>query len=167
MSATSTTGSAMGDALLSAQALKEEMGKSDVMSKLFAALDSMGANFSHWDLRILNGSYDITSYSIPSSMSHSSRNDAPQSDEEMPQEKPKISNVVNEGCFYLLIQRLSYFFRTGKRPKPVEQNHSTLKDINLRFESGKMYLVLGAPGCGKVSEFGQLRLKQKNKGLCL
>ena len=59
------------------------------MNKLFAALDSMGANFPDWDQRILDGSYDITSYSIPSSRSQSSRNDAPQSDEEVPQEKPK------------------------------------------------------------------------------
>jgi ABC-type multidrug transport system fused ATPase/permease subunit len=143
----------MGDAFLSAQLFKEDIEQSEVAKKLHCVYEALETEFPRWELRIINGSYDVTTYSVPSIVCQSkgSGNDSP-SDEEtpLPINKQELPSVVNGGCIYLLLQRLIYLVRTGKRAKLVEQRHSVLKDINLRFESGKMYLVLGAPGSGKV-----------------
>ena len=150
-----STGSVMKDAFLAAKILKEEMEKQDVKQKFHGFFATLEAEFPQWELRVVNGSYDVTTYSIPKIDSKKKGgNDNVPPDEETPRPKtkaPKIPTVVNGGCVYMLLQRLLYFARTGKQPKPVEHSHSVLKDINLRFESGKMYLLLGAPGSGKVS----------------
>jgi len=148
-----STGSVMQDAILAAKILKEEMEKQDVTKKFHYFYETLEAEFPQWELRVVNGSYDVTTYSIPKidSKKKGGNDDVPP-DEETPRPKTKaqkIPTVFNGGCVYVLLQRLLYFARTGKQPKPVECSHSILKDINLRFESGKMYLLLGAPGAGK------------------
>ena len=39
-------------------------------------------------------------------------------------------------------------FTTGKA-KPNVETKTIMEGINLVLEEGKMYLILGAPGCGK------------------
>ena len=120
-------------------------------------------------MRVVNGGYETTHYVMPSILANRGQNhdgEAP-SDEEAPRplnneavktrNRPSslhesgIQTVVNAGCLFTALQRWTYFCKTGKCVGAgLPQQNVILKDINLRFESGKVYLVLGAPGSGKV-----------------
>lgn len=92
------------------------------------------------DLRVKNGSFKVTNY-------HDSS--------EAPAEKgakQKVANVFNSSFLSALIEKVKRIGRTGKLcEKLTSEDQYIMEDINLAFESGKMYLVLGAPGSGKSS----------------
>ena len=159
---TSTSGSILKDSLLSAQLIKENNLHSELAQKYINFYETLETEIPSWELRIINGTYNVSSYSIPSisaQVKNNGRKDET-SDEEMPLPTPNYihkPNAVNQGVIDQLLQRLLFFVTSRQKRMYIEKNHSILKDINLRFESGKMYLVLGAPGSGKVREFIALK----------
>lgn len=129
--------------------MKVEIEQSAVARKFFAKLQELGAEFPSWELRIVNGSYDVVNRSMPDGSGENEGNFSsnPTGDEESPRRKnaTKVSTptVANTGAMSKLFERLYYCSRTGKWPKPVVQRKSVLSGINLNLRSGKMYLVLG------------------------
>jgi hypothetical protein len=144
-----STGSFIEDALVEVQMFKEAIEKSEVAKKYVSKLQELGAEFSNWEIRVINGSYDVTTHSMPSLEIRGAANDidVTPNDEETPRpmkaKKVYTPTVVNSGQISQLLQRIYYFARTGKMPKAVPQRNSVLSDINLNFKSGKMYLILG------------------------
>lgn len=147
----SSTGSFIQDALAEAELFKLEIEQSAVAREFVAKLQELGAEFPSWELRIVNGSYDVN-HSMPdiSGENDGYDNNNPSGDEESPSHKKatKISTptVANSGAISHFFERLYYCTRTGKWPKPVTQRLSVLSDINLNLRSGKTYLVLGGKG---------------------
>jgi len=145
----SSTGSFIQDALAEAESFKSEIEQSAVAREFVAKLQELGAEFPSWELRIVNGSYDVIKHSMPDISGENDRNysNNPSGDVESPRHKnaTKVSTptVANSGAISKLFERLYYCTRTGKWPKPVTQRISVLSDINLNLRSGKMYLVLG------------------------
>ncbi len=145
----SSSGSFIQDALAEAELLKVEIEQSAVARKFFAKLQELGAEFPSWELRIVNGSYDVVHRSMPDGRSENDGNYSsnPTGDEESPSHKKvtKVSTptVANSGPISKLVERLYYCTRTGKWPKPVVQRKSVLSGINLNLRIGKMYLVIG------------------------
>lgn len=61
-----------------------------------------------------------------------------------------IPTVTNSGGFYKCGQALRRLVTSGSM-KQATETKVIMSDVNLVLEEGKMYLILGAPGCGKVS----------------
>ncbi len=59
-----------------------------------------------------------------------------------------IATVTNAGCVYRMRQAVRSLLATGSCKQTTEEK-TILDGVNLVLEEGKMYLVLGAPGCGK------------------
>lgn len=84
-------------------------------------------------LKIVNGSYRIT--------------------QTVQKAKHKINTVGNKNLFYKLgkkVYKLATSVKSDHIPQEDKVEKVILDGINLSFESGKMYLVLGTPGSGKV-----------------
>lgn len=67
-------------------------------------------------------------------------------------QKVKIDTVLNQSPIYRIRRTIQKALTTRNldvRKKLVEK--TIMDGVNLTFESGKNYLVLGAPGSGKVS----------------
>jgi ABC-type lipoprotein export system ATPase subunit len=90
------------------------------------------------DLRVKNGSYKVTNYYDGSEASEGQGR------------KQKVATVFNSSIVYSLMGKLKRLIRSGQLcDKLNSEEKYIMKGVNLAFESGKMYLVLGAPGSGK------------------
>ena len=96
-------------------------------------LTSVKVKDKSFELRIKNGSYTVNAPVLPSG-------DAPG--------KQHIETVVNSGGGYKCVQAMKRLFTTGKL-KQLTEEKVIMDGVNLALEEGKMYLILGAPGCGK------------------
>ena len=96
-------------------------------------LTSVKVKDKSFELRIKNGSYTVTAPVLPS-------DDAPG--------KQHIATVANSGGGYKCVQAMKRLFTTGKI-KQLTEEKVIMDGVNLALEEGKMYLILGAPGCGK------------------
>ena len=76
-----------------------------------------------------------------------------------------IPTVTNTGGAYKPLSALKRFLTTGSCQQPYETK-VIMKDINLVFEEGKMYLILGAPKSGKSTLLKMIagRLPQSGNG---
>lgn len=61
----------------------------------------------------------------------------------------QVQTVFNQSFAYDALKWWKIF--TGKETKPVKQRKFVLQNINLNFQPGKMYLILGPPLSGKTS----------------
>jgi ABC-type multidrug transport system fused ATPase/permease subunit len=86
-----------------------------------------------FEVRIKNGSYVVESEVAPSGNAAG---------------KQHIPTVSNAGGFYRLSQSLKRLVSTGSM-KATTETKTIMEGVNLVLEEGKMYLILGAPGCGK------------------
>ena len=59
-----------------------------------------------------------------------------------------IATVTNAGCVYRMGQAVRSLLATGSCKQTTEEQ-TIMEGVNLVLEESKMYLVLGAPGCGK------------------
>ena len=87
-----------------------------------------------FELRIKDGSYTVDAPVLPSGDKGTQH----------------IETVTNSGACYKLSQAMKRLTTTGKLKQETESK-TILEGINLVLEERKMYLVLGAPGCGKSS----------------
>ena len=66
--------------------------------------------------------------------------------------KPHIDTVTSSNHMIQFVKKLIHCCRTGEFQMKERKEEMVIMDgVNLCLESGKMYLVLGAPGCGKSS----------------
>jgi len=86
-----------------------------------------------FELRIKDGSYTVDAPVLPSG--------------DKPGEQ-HIETVTNSGACYKLTQAMKRLTTTGKLKQKTESK-TIMEGVNLVLEEGKMYLILGAPGCGK------------------
>jgi len=86
-----------------------------------------------FELRIKDGSYTVDAPKLPSG--------------DKPGEQ-HIETVTNSGACYKLTQAMKRLTTTGKMKQETESK-TIMEGVNLVLEEGKMYLILGAPGCGK------------------
>ena len=87
-----------------------------------------------------------------------------------------IATVANAGCAYRLREAYRRLLATGSC-KQVTEDKIIMEGINLVLEGGKMYLILGAPGCGKstrkssstylLSAYTNLKLSSQTYSLLL
>lgn len=61
----------------------------------------------------------------------------------------KVETVFNQSRIFAVLEWWKYFL--GKEEKPTKVKKIVLQNLNLNFEPGKMYLVLGPPLSGKTS----------------
>jgi len=113
-----------------------------------------------FELRIRDGSYTVVNTVYEKhpkpTKEPSDVDDDDNGDIESPEPrraKQKIETVITANPFYRLyvyVKYLSMAVVCGRPiPKRTEQRKSLLRNANLCLETGKMYLVLGAPGSGK------------------
>ena len=113
----------------------------DVLREWFA---KVRPQFPNIDVRVTNGSYTVTNYLEESSKNYKSVGEGPR------RAKQKIATVRSESPFFKLFLAIKRLVTTGKCGSPMTKETKVVIDgINLVMEPGKMYLILGAPGCGK------------------
>lgn len=61
----------------------------------------------------------------------------------------EIQTVYNQSCIYDALKW--WKIMTGKEERPKKERKFVLQNVNLNFEPGKMYLVLGPPLSGKTT----------------
>lgn len=61
----------------------------------------------------------------------------------------KIQTVFNQSCVYDALKWWKILI--GKEERPKKERQFVLKDVNLDFQPGKMYLILGPPRSGKTT----------------
>lgn len=61
----------------------------------------------------------------------------------------EIQTVYNQSCIYAAITWWKIF--RGKQERPKKERKFVLKNVNLNFQPGKMYLILGPPLSGKTT----------------
>ncbi len=103
----------------------------------------------HIDVRVREGSYAVTNYVdiMEEALSRSRSGDV---ENGRHKNKQNIETVASASPLWKLAKRLAYFLKTGDPlAKKRAEETIALEGVNLKFESGKMYLVLGAPKSGK------------------
>jgi ABC-type multidrug transport system fused ATPase/permease subunit len=125
------------------ESLISQFEESDLVKEIRKTYDEIKFKTASYDLRIVDGKYTVTNYSYD-------YNAAVGGDEEAGHKHNKpIYDTVGTASFAAnWIRRCMYFLKTGKRAKKSTEK-VLLDGINLKFDTGKMYLVLGVPGAGK------------------
>ena len=110
----------------------------EIRDKLEGLKHSEGTNFN---VRVRDGSYTVT---VPVKGGGNAKEEAG---------TQHITTVTNAGALYKFKEALQRLFASGSARRETERK-IIMQGVNLVLEEGKMYLILGAPGCGKsVREF--------------
>jgi ABC-type lipoprotein export system ATPase subunit len=100
---------------------------------------------TQYDLRIKDGSFKVTRYYEEKPTANAANGEAGNR-----RAKQKIATVRNQSPLFAIFQKVKRIFKTGKLCEKLDsEDQYIMKNVNLAFESGNMYLVLGAPGSGK------------------
>ena len=127
----------MIDEMLSSQkSVFEEIEQSDLMKQILQMYADIKFSPRTNELRVKDASYTVTNYLQAYEMSDAKKN------------KQRYDTVATASFLARFIRRLRFFTKNREWRKKVE-TRVLLDRVNLKFESGKMYLVLGAPGAGK------------------
>jgi ABC-type multidrug transport system fused ATPase/permease subunit len=123
--------------------LISEFEEGDLMKEVRKMYDETKFKTPSYDLRVVDGKYTVTNYSYD----YSTEVDG---DEEARHKhtKPVYDTVATASFAANWIRKCRYFIKTGKSAKRTTEK-VLLDGVNLKFDSGKLYLVLGAPGAGK------------------
>jgi ABC-type multidrug transport system ATPase subunit/ABC-type multidrug transport system permease subunit len=170
------------------------MDESEAMQELRKAHADLGLKlYPSWELRVVGGSYGVTSHEMPhvqvppkkekaaptpAEQAKTGDGDDDDGDNDVEDDvedgrsnrldhsahpstratvakqrgifRTDMPTVVNTGMGFKFMQRVKYFRQTGKLVcAGVPREREILKNLNLRLESGKLYLILGLPGSGK------------------
>jgi ABC-type glutathione transport system ATPase component len=106
--------------------------ESELIRDLRSKLERLRRHDAPFEVRIKDGSFKVKTPVEPSGKAG----------------RQHIATVANAGCVYRLRQAARRLLATGSCKQGVEEKH-IMEGVNLVLEGGKMYLVLGAPGCGK------------------
>ena len=117
-----------------------------------------------YDLRIINGSYTVVNkvkedYNLNKADvveegegGFDEEGSGPKKKSPKKENKPHIDTVTSSNHMIQFVKKLVHCCRTGEfQMKEREEEMVIMDGVNLCLESGKMYLVLGAPGAGKSS----------------
>jgi ATPase subunit of ABC transporter with duplicated ATPase domains len=112
------------------ESLLEE--NTDVIRDLRSMMERLKRIDASFEVRIKDGSYKVETPVDPSSKAGVQH----------------IETVANASCMYRMRQAVQRLLTTGSC-KQTTETKIIIEGINLFLEGGKMYLILGAPGCGK------------------
>jgi len=121
----------MIDEILSSQKSNyEEIENSDLMKRVLQTYSDLKFSPFEYDLRIKDASYTVTNYLQPYELSDAEKN------------KQHYNTVISSSFVAKFVRKLKYFIKHHEWSKKSD-TRILLDGVNLRFESGKMYLVLG------------------------
>jgi ABC-type glutathione transport system ATPase component len=144
------------DTLISSRAKEiSEMDESDLMKQVRSAYENFRSEMVRYECRVIDGSYKVTKRTevedvgLPKPSSHFVRGEQVEEDVAgPPRAKQDIQTVVSQSPLALILRRVvKCLWTKGQHMK--EETKVIAEGINLHFEEGKMYLVLGLPGSGK------------------
>ena len=107
--------------------------ETSITKEIRSKMEQFKVSGHSFEVRIKNGSYVVESEVLPAGSGAGQQH---------------IPTVSNSGGFYKLSQALKRLTATGSM-KPKTETKTIMEGVNLLLEEGKMYLILGAPGCGK------------------
>jgi ABC-type multidrug transport system ATPase subunit len=114
----------------------EQYSDSPIVRQIAELLVKLKVKQPETTVKVKGGSFAVTQY-IDESNPNAKR-------------KPKIATVYTTGPVGVLHQKLKRIWRTKSLcDKMSNREKYVMKDVNLSFEAGKTYLVLGAPQSGK------------------
>lgn len=121
------------------------------IKQVFQELKMERANI---EARVVDGSYTVTNYFEDEGVVVNSDNNTGDEEEgggAQKKRKPKVDTVYNVSAVSRILNTIKKVVRTGscKSVKKRSETKAILEGVNLRFQPGKQYLVLGAPGSGK------------------
>lgn len=120
----------------------EELEESDVVKEIAGYSRKLQLQHPHLDLRVVDGKYEVTNYFDD--------DDEPDEEEDGPRRaKQKIPTVRSESPLYKFFRMIRRCIKNRGDISLRRQDTIIMEGVNLVFEPGKMYLVLGAPGSGK------------------
>jgi len=120
-------------------------------------MDKLRSKLNHFDLRIRDGSYTVTNWveesqgnkatvgGAASGPGEEAESVPPQPRLAKQETKTVVSASIIGRCIVSIVRLWKHGTLRKKREKKV-----IMEGVNLYFETGKMYLVLGGPGSGKV-----------------
>jgi ABC-type glutathione transport system ATPase component len=133
------------------------MEDDDLVREIRSNWESLKASPPKFECRVIDGSYSVTNYfendNVPNPTSSVSgvRAGADDEEDEGPTRATQhIDTVVSASPIAAAFRRIYKGFVT-KGHAMVSETREIMKDTNLNLQTGKMYLVLGAPGSGKSS----------------
>jgi ABC-type glutathione transport system ATPase component len=126
------------------------MEESDLYREIRINWENLKATPPKYECRVVDGSYTVTNHFENDDFLRS-RAEKPEDEEVGPtRAKQRIETVMTASPIYMFFRRL-YIGVTTKGHAMVSDTRDITSGINLNLQSGKMYLVLGAPGSGKSS----------------
>lgn len=122
-----------------------EEEESDLIKQVAETNRKLQAKLPHLDLRVMDGKYEVTNYFDDDD------DDEPVEEEDgRPRRaKQKIPTVRSESPLYKFYRMIRRGIKNRGNISLRRQDTVIMEGVNLVFEPGKMYLVLGAPGSGK------------------
>ena len=110
--------------------------ENEVSKEVLATQALIKTPILEYEVRIKNGGYRVM-HTVPPSDGKNDR-------ESMKRNIPTVAPKGN------IISKLKHVMKTGSSPpSSTVEEKVIMSDVNLRLQSGKMYLVLGRPGSGK------------------
>jgi len=111
--------------------LRNNLEEHDITKEVRRVMDEINTQYHHYELRVKDGRYKMNQTIQPQKEGGGSH----------------IPTVVNNNQ-KTIFHKMKQFLETGNSA-PKMKEKVIMSDINLRLQSGKMYLVLGLPGSGK------------------
>lgn len=116
--------------------LIEQKSDSPIVRQLAELLEKLKYKQHQTSVKVKDGSFSVTRY-IDESIPDAKR-------------KPEIATVYTAGPVAVVVQKLKRIWRTKSLFEKLSVHEQyPMKGINLSFDAGKTYLVLGAPRSGK------------------
>lgn len=126
------------------------MDESDLYREIRLNWENLKATPPKYECRIVDGSYTVTNH-FENDHFHRLCAEKLEDEEVGPtRAKQRIKTVITASPIHMFFRRL-YMGVTTKGHPMVSDTREIIAETNLNLQSGKMYLVLGAPGSGKSS----------------
>jgi ABC-type multidrug transport system fused ATPase/permease subunit len=124
--------------------LISEFEESDLIKEVRKTFEDLKLTPPSYDLRIVDGKYTVTNYSYDYITTAEGDDEAGHK-----RKKPHYDTVRSSSAISNWIKKFIYFLKTREKSSRKAKERVLLDGVNLKFDSGKLYLVLGAPGAGK------------------
>lgn len=123
-------GNMMDEVLSSQKSNFEEIENSDLMKEVLKVYSDIKISPFQFELRVKNASYAVTNYIQAYQMSDAEKN------------KQHYDTVASSSFVAKFMRKVKHFAKKREWRKKID-TRVLLDGVNLKFESGKMYLVLG------------------------
>ena len=156
-SAAAASGGGPSSIIVEMSSKRSSPGEESCMAEFQTVMERLRSKLSHFDLRVKDGSYVVTNYVEWDSSSGKGGGDGADADKHNDEEgnrgpprlaKQEVRTVASSSISGGLVAAISRYWKHGTFQRKKEEK-VVVSGVNLYFETGKMYLVLGGPGSGK------------------